>query len=517
MHGDGELQDGVEVGTAQMLPPEAGLTAETTLQLGSTLVLPSRTDPIARAASAVIGGPAGSRLRTGTRRFGPGGGLVWIIAVLAVLAGVMLGLGVVQKQHCREQGWNTPDQFWHACYSDTAVLHGSAGLGRADGPSLVDAVGQDGLGQPPLSAAAMWLVARLAPGENAAAALRFFDLSAIVMAAALAVAVACVAAASGRRPWDAAQVALAPVLVTVGLISYDLLAVAFTAASVLAWSRRRELLGGFLLGLAISTRPVVLAVAVAVLALALRAGNLRPAIRYLLPTAVTWLGVRLVLMPGTTGGIVEAYRAWRSTGPGYGSIWLIPQLVGQSQPALFGRSKVLDALWYSGGGLSPSWTTLGVMLGLAVVVMATLVLGLSTGDRPRLAHLTLFAVAGTLLVTKSVPVQASLVLLPLVALAGFRWRDHLIWAGTELAYFVAVWLYIATSSDPNKGLPAGAYLVLLLARLCGIGWLMITAVRAMREPALDPVRAPLDGSVGADDPQGGALDGAPDALVVRLV
>jgi hypothetical protein len=33
----------------------------------------------------------------------------------------------------------------------------------------------------------------------------------------------------------------------------------------------------------------------------------------------------------------------------------------------------------------------------------------------------------------------------------------------------------------------------------------------------DPVRVPPDGSIGADDPQGGVLDGAPDALVLRLV
>ena len=68
---------------------------------------------------------------------------------------------------------------------------------------------------------------------------------------------------------------------------------------------------------------------------------------------------------------------------------------------------------------------------------------------------------------KSLPVQSSLLLLPLIALAGLRWRDHLIWATTELAYFVGVWLYIAGASAPNRGLPAGFYLVLLLARLGG--------------------------------------------------
>jgi hypothetical protein len=485
----------------------------------STIVLPSRTDPIVTAASAVIGGPAGKRLIVGTGRFGPGGGLLWIVTVLSLLAGATLGLGVLQKQHCRASGWNSPDQFWHACYSDTAVLFGSAGLGRADGPSLVDAVtpGAGGLGQPPLTAAAMWLVSRLTQGENVDAARRFFDLSALLMAAALAVAVACVAAAAGRRPWDAAQVALAPALVTVGLLSYDLLGVALAAASLLAWSRHRAVLAGILAGLAASARPVTAAIMIAVLALAIRTGQSRALLRYLLPAAVSWVGLRLVLLPGATGGLVDSYRAWREAGAGYGSLWLVPQLIGQSEPRLVSGSSVLHAVWYKGAGLSATWTTLAVLLCLVAVAVATVALGLATADRPRLAHLALFAVAGMLLVTKSVPVQAPLVLLPLIALAGLRWRDHLVWVTTELAYFVGVWLYIGASSDADKGLPAGAYLVLLLARAAGLIWLMAASVRAMRDPMVDPVRVPVDGSPGTDDPLGGALDGAGDALVLRLV
>jgi hypothetical protein len=146
-----------------------------------------------------------------------------------------------------------------------------------------------------------------------------------------------------------------------------------------------------------------------------------------------------------------------------------------------------------------------------------LVVGLSTTHRPRLAHLALFATAGCILVTKSVSVQAGLVLLPLIALAGLRWRDHLIWAGTEFAYFVGTWMYIAASSDPDKGLPAGFYLLLLLARLGGLVWIMSRALRAMRDPFTDPVRVPPDGLPGEDDPLAACVDGAPDAVVVRIV
>jgi hypothetical protein len=119
---------------------------------------------------------------------------------------------------------------------------------------------------------------------------------------------------------------------------------------------------------------------------------------------------------------------------------------------------------------------------------------------PRLA---LSLMAGVLVLSTSLPVQLSLLLLPLVALAGLPWRDHLIWAGTELVYFVAVWLYIAAQSDPNRGLPAGFYLVFLLARLAGIAWLGVQAWRLPLPPGLayppEPDERDGDGREAVDD------------------
>jgi uncharacterized membrane protein len=113
---------------------------------------------------------------------------------------------------------------------------------------------------------------------------------------------------------------------------------------------------------------------------------------------------------------------------------------------------------------------------------------------------------------KSWPVQASLWLLPLAALARPRWRDHLIWAGAESAYFVAVWLFIAAASNPDRALPGPWYGALLLVRLAAVLWLVAVVVRDMWRPEHDPVR-----DTGADDPLAGPLAGERDALVVRFV
>ncbi len=476
---------------------------------------PSRSDPVARVASAIAGGPAGRRLAGGT-------GFWRALPVLVLLATLTMSLAVVGKQHCRAQGWTTPDQFWHACYSDTPVLYGSESLGTPDRPSLMEAIGPDGLGQPPLAGALMWVVSGVVdsawgvdtdPGAPVQEARRFFDVSAVLLGGLLIASVIATALAAGRRRrWDAAHLAVAPVILTAGLLNYELLAVAFVAAMFWAWSRSRPLAAGVFLGLAVCSRPVTALLLFALLGVCLRAGRMHAWLVGAGSALAVWLAVRLILFSAPMQALDSSWQAWKDSPPGYGSLWLIPSLLQQSKP-----SSV--KFWYSAGAIGGPVSTTITLLGLVGVALATVLLALTVRHRPRTAHLALFAVACGLLVVKSLPPQASLLLLPLVALAGLRWRDHLIWAGAEVAYFVGVWLYIAASSDANRGLPAGFYLLLLLIRCAAIGWLAVQAVRMARNPLLDPVRVPVDEAedpTTADDPVGGVVDNRPDALVARL-
>ena len=119
--------------------------------------------------------------------------------------------------------------------------------------------------------------------------------------------------------------------------------------------------------------------------------------------------------------------------------------------------------------------------------------------------------AVVVLTGKAWPVQASLWLLPLAALARPRWRDHLVWIGAEAAYFMAVWLYVAAGTNATRALPAPWYSVFVVARAAGLLWLVWCVLRDVRDPVRDVVRRD-----GADDPLGGPLEHAPDALVVRV-
>ncbi len=460
---------------------------------------PSREDPLVARLSEVVGGPAGGRRA-------PYRGVLQAATVLVLLAVGVLAAGLVTKAHCRAEGWSSPDQFWHACYSDNPALYAQAGLGPSSTTALPDAL--ELLGQPPLAGTAMWLVGRLVGADDPAReALQFFDLSAVVLAAALALGVALLARAAPGRPWDAAHLALSPVVLLAGLVSYDLLAVALVAAAALAWSRRHPAAAGVLLGLAVATRPVYALVGVALVALALRTSRWVPVLTACGLALVTWLGLRVVLLPGWDGGLGEAWGRWRDQEASYGSLWLVPDLLARSRPRAAGVWPV--------EALPTATVTALALLGVVVVVLVTVLLALAAPVRPRLAHVALFAVAGVLLVSKSVPPQAALLLLPLVALAGLRWRDHLVWAGAETVYFVAVWLYIAGTQDPDRGLTAALYALVLLARSAALVRLMVCAARAMRAPEADPVRGAPDDEEPGEDPHAGPLAGLPDALVVR--
>ena len=87
---------------------------------------PTRGDEIAAAASEVIGGPVGRyavRLARGWRYYA---------AVLAGTSAVVSGLGVLLRAPCIDTGWSSPDQFWHACFSDIPATYRDAGLSAGE-------------------------------------------------------------------------------------------------------------------------------------------------------------------------------------------------------------------------------------------------------------------------------------------------------------------------------------------------------------------------------------------------
>jgi len=495
---------------------------------------PTRIDPVAASASEIIGGPLGRH--TGPLRRAARSAWQPAAAVLVGLSSLTVALGFLQKGHCFTKGWNNPDQFWHACYTDLPV---SSGLGHAM-PYLS---GAPHLDQPLVSGVVMWLVGLVVPDGSVRVQQQWYFALWAVLITVLVMALVLVTAASvPRAPWRAAHVALSPVLVLAGLISVDLLGVLLASVALWAWGRNKVYLAGLFLGLAISARTYPLILLVAIGLLAVRSGRLGAWARMAGTTMVTLLAVSLPFLVINAGGLLSVYRAWWRGTPSYGSLWMVSGLLGH------GLESRLNAL---------------VILGWVAALAVGTLFALSMDRRPAVAEVSLVMLVIVVVTGKAMPVQAGLWLLPLIALAGLKWRDHLIWAGFEATYFVSVWLYIAGLSKPDRGMPSALYSAFTLMRMAAWVYLLVQVWRIARsrqpasvgqepvgqasvgqEPAgqepvgqesvgqesadqesveQEPVEQEQVGQVSADqvleeeaDPLAGPMAGAPDQVIVRI-
>ena len=436
-------------------------------------VVPSRHDRLVATASSMIGGPVGRRAAIGAR------GLGAVAATLIALAGVLLALGVFQKGHCVLKGWANPDQFWRACYSDVPVVHVTSALAQRHLPWS-----GNGSDQPLGSGLVMWLIARVSPsaGDSVGAQQWVFTTWVALALILLGVAVLAAVGLLPHDPWHAAHLALSPVIVVLALISTDLVGVALVLWGWWAWTRSHPAVAGALLGLAFLVRPFPLLFLIALVLVALREGQARQAATAVVSAALAALALFLPSLVLIGDGLLDAPRSWWSSGAGYGAPALLPQLFGAALPA---QAATLIAVL--------GW-------GAAVVVGAWLAFrAFGRPDAVQLAAVMLLIVA---LTAKSLSVQSGLWLLPLLALSGIHWRDHLIWAAAEIVHFEATWLHIGFGSDAGKGLPPETYGLAILVRLAGWAWVLW-------QVWLHPHRRPTTEAERSTDPAPGLPDAHP--------
>jgi Glycosyltransferase family 87 len=429
-------------------------------------VAPTRTDPVVAAASQIVGGPLGRYAalarHTGRTAWQPAA------AVLVGLSSLTIALGVLQKAHCFTKGWSSPDQLLHACYSDLPILYQAANLGQ----TMPYLPGSKPLDQPVISGLVMWLVGLAVPDGSALVQQQWYFALWVVLITVMVMALVVVTVWSvPDSPWRAAHVALSPVLVLAGLLSVDLLGVLLTSVALLAWGRNKVVSAGFMLGLAIAARSYPLVILVAIGLLAVRSGRMRAWARLAGMALVTWFAVSLPWLLTSSDAVLLTYRTWWQSPAGYGSLWLVPALLGHD--------------------LSPAAVTGLAITGWLLAVLVGALFALSLNRRPTVAEISLVMLVVVLVTDKAVPVQATLWLLPLIALVGMKWAHHLIWALFEAIYFVAVWFYIAGLSNPERALPSGTYSVLLGLRLGAVVFLLVQVWRVARS------RRPADAELRA--------------------
>jgi len=442
------------------------------------VVLPTRDDPLVAESSEGIGGAAGRRVRPGAGWWTP----LRVLLALAVLACVF---SYVSRDWCYDRAWPRQPQgleYTHVCYSDIPHLYVERGLAEGAVPYLDDRATP--VEYPVLTGGLMWVTAQVARSIGGSdlgdQVRRYFDVNFLILTICALVVVAATVAVAGRRPWDAAIFAAAPGLALTGFINWDLFAVALTACALLAWARERPVLAGVLLGLGGAAKLYPLFLLGPLFLLCVRVGRRKEFGRTLGAAAVAWLAVNLPVWLADRDGWAVFYRMNQERGPDFGSLWFALHETGRN---------------WANGGIDVLSTGLfaAACLGIGVLTVVA-------SRPPRLPQLAFLVIAAFLLTNKVYSPQYVLWLLPLAALARPRWRDIAIWQAGEILHYVTVWFYLASLSDPSRGMPDDVYWMAITVRVACTAYLVALVVRDVLRPECDPVRAS-----GEDDPAGGVL------------
>lgn len=436
-----------------------------------------------------IGGPLG-RYASLVREVWSPARVLLAVATLTYLAGMVFRLP------CRiTVAGQSPDAFRRLCYSDIGLLYADRGLLQGNTPYL-DSGAYQVLEYPVLTGWFLELERRvtvllgapsgdgLSPQQAVDATLRFVDVNQVLLGGLFLVAVWAQVRTVPDRPWDALMLAAAPTVAAAALVNWDLLAVALTAAGVLAWSRSRPGLAGVLLGLGMAAKLYPALLLGPLLLLCLRSGRLRAYGRLLVGFVVSWLVVNLPVLALAPDAWLDFWTFNADRSGDFGSIWYVFSLAGHPVADLNAVSAGLFALACA-------------LVGLLVV---------AAPRRPRFGAMAFLVVAAFLMTNKVYSPQYVLWLLPFVVLARPRWRDWWVFTAGELCYFVAIWWHLGGELSPGDGGEDRVYWLAVVLRLATQGWVVAMVVRDALRPERDPVRAD-----GSDDSSGGVLDGAPDA------
>ncbi|WP_216212110.1 glycosyltransferase family 87 protein [Amycolatopsis aidingensis] len=484
-------------------------------------VIPSWTDPFATTATRPIGGPLGEHAVIGRHWFWTPLRVGLLLAVLTLTLG-WFGKAACIQQYTNEAGqaeldWRSGRPYVAMCYSDIVPLYGAERLDRPGTfPYATQWVENEGTPQeqvrymeyPVLTGLFQWVNAKLThawteasdagwlPGALPVAV--YFNITALFLALAWLTAVWAVARTSRRRPWDAALVAVSPLVVVHAFTNFDALAVAFAATGMLAWARRKPVLAGVLLGLGAAAKMYPLFLLGPLLVLCLRAGKPRTWVKTAVSTALAWTTVNLPIALAFPDGWREFFRLNGERGMDPDSLYnVISYFTGWTG---FDGELVR--------GESPVWlNTVSGALFLACCA-GIAYLGLTAPVRPRVAQLCFLVVAAFLLTNKVWSPQYSLWLVPLAVLAIPRWRLLLGWMIIDAAVWAPRMFYYLGTDD--KGLPEGWFLGTVVLRDIAVIGLCVLVIREIYRPSTDLVRMG-----GEDDPAGGVLDRARDAYVFR--
>jgi len=487
--------------------------------------LPSRTDVMGAALAGAVGGPVGRHAMIGRAPF------LTPFRVMLLIALVFLGLGYTTKAPClvttgsgtadqRVANWQNQRAYYEFCYSDTVPLYTAELLNLGKFPYKSSWIETDSAHKPRVQydgtrairymeypvltgmyqyasmsvAKTYTALSKLVRMPVVAEVIMFFNISAFGLALAWMATVWATMKMSGRRVWDAAVVAGSPILIFQAFTNFDALATGCAAGAMLAWSRRKPVVAGVLIGVGVALKLYPLLLLIPLAMLAVRTGKWRPVAKTAIAALVTWIAVNLPIMVMYPRGWSEFFRLNTRRGDDMDSLYnVVKSFTGWGG---FDRNL---GFWQPPTVLNTVTAVLFVLCCAAIAYVAW-----TAPQRPRLAQLAFLVVAVFLLTNKVWSPQYSLWLVPLAALALPHRRILLAWMTIDALIWIPRMLYLY--DDPKLGLPEQFFTTTVLLRDIAVIGLCALVIRAIYRPEFDLVR--WGGRV--DDPSGGVFDEADD-------
>jgi uncharacterized membrane protein len=325
----------------------------------------------------------------------------------------------------------------------------------------------------------------------------FFSFVALCASVAWLIAVWCITRMTRRRVWDGAIAALSPIVIVQAFTNFDMLAVALATGGMLAWSRKRHVLAGVLIGLGTAAKLYPVLLLIPLLALCLRAGKIREWGRTAFAALVSWELINAPIELLFPHGWYEFIHLNTTRGADPDSLYnVISQFTGWG-----GFDGVLAPQQ------APSTLNAVIAVLLIACLAAIVVIAMSAPRRPRFAQLAFLAVSVFLLTNKVWSPQYSLWLIPLAVLAMPRWKPLFAWM------LIETWLWVSRMyfylGPLEGGWGQNPFLITVCIRDFAVAALCARVIYEIYRPEHDLVR-----QSGDDDPVGGVLEGARDVFVL---
>jgi uncharacterized membrane protein len=365
-----------------------------------------------------------------------------VVLLLALLASL---LSFAKFNHCAQTGWQSPDQYVHACYSDIPALYGERGLDKG---VWAYSSGADSVEYPVIQGAIMWITAKVIPnGIN-----NYFYTSALLLAL-LFIFISFIT--FRMKPEFGYLLPLAPAAVASLYINWDLWAIAMMMLAIYWFDRKAEVASAVALGIAISTKflPIFLLIPIAIIFF--RQEKISKFFKYAAVAVATFALINLPVALTTPEGWWRFYDLNLNRGSDWGSLWYSLSNLGLNLT----HQNYLSILL--------------LMIGLSALTIFLLQLR----TPPTLAHTAIFVMIIVMAVSKVYSPQYVLWLTPLAVIALIDRRDLTVfwfWQGAEVMYHVAIWQHLAQVTGAQFGLPVVAYSAIALVR---IGASLILLVR----------------------------------------